>query len=1022
MHEIRKEQKIKRIKSFEKSISRNILSCGIPVSAEYRLCADPVPFEDRKKGVFRKIEQGEIWGKTWESGWFRITAAIPTEWEDGNFALHLDFNGEALVFDSEGIPLYGLTNGSVFDRHYSKDVYRLPAACLPGDTVEIWVETAANHLFGVDRDEDMSSVTDRREGKHTGRVNHMEIVQFDETLWHLWLDVQVLADLIDYLPENKPRREKIIHTLCRMMDLYGDDPARSGECRELLKPLWTDANASDLNVTGIGHAHIDTGWLWPVRETVRKCARTFASQVHLLEQYPEYVFGASQPQHYQFVKDNYPGLYEKIKTLVASGRWEIQGGMWVEADCNIISGESMVRQFLLGKNFFKDEFGVDVTNLWLPDVFGYSSALPQILRKSGVDFFMTQKISWNQFNKFPFHLFNWKGIDGTEVVTHFLPENDYNAKVNPSALGRAQDRFNENHICDEFVSLFGIGNGGGGPKEEFVERGLRLRNLEGSPKWKFGKAGEAFDRMKALSPQLATWSGELYLELHRGTLTSQALVKKYNRMLENKLRAVEYLWSALPPEEYPSEELDRIWKNLLMNQFHDIIPGSSIRLVYERAHREYETMLGEADALLSRAADALFEKEENSLVIVNVLSSEYGLPIPLPACWKGCTVRNERGEEIPVQQEEACSYILKPVEPNGSLCLIKGEEISVAPGLTEGLVLENDLIRYELDETGRVLRAYDKDADFEIMKEPGNILSLYVDRPLKWDAWDVDIDYENMPVGTVDPVKVTPLTAGPVRKGIRFETRIGQSSICQDVFLASNSKRIDFITTVDWKEDHRMLRTAFPVNVFSDEASFDIQYGYVKRPTHRNTSWDMARFEVAAHKYADLSDSGYGAALLNDCKYGHKIHGNTLDLNLLRSPADPDPEADRHVHTFTYSFLPHRGTLVDSSVMSEAASLNNRVQVYDGFRTGSFRSPCRVIGSGVSLEAVKKGEKEDCLILRLVETEGRRNRVKLDFGGREVLLAETDLMEWEEGTGGSEPFALEFSPFEIRTFKVRHSH
>jgi len=1021
VHRIKTEQNINRIKSFRKRIAKDILKDKIPVSAEFIHSEDPVPFQNRHNGLFREIKVGENWGETWDSAWFHIKAHIPSEWENDHIAFHLDFNGEALIFDDEGIPLYGLTNGSVFDKDYSKDVYRLPADYSYGDSVELWIETAANHIMGIDRDEDPEKEDLNRHGEYTGIVNHMSLCRFDETLWHLWLDVQVLSDLISYLPENTPRRNKIIHRLCTMIDLYREDSSRSGQCRDFLKELWTSANSSDLTVTGIGHAHIDTGWLWPVRETIRKCGRTFASQIALIEKYPDYIFGASQPQHYQFVKDNYPGLYKKIKGLVKEGRWEIQGGMWVEADCNVISGESMIRQFLHGKNFFRDEFGVDVTNLWLPDVFGYSAAMPQILKKSGVDFFLTQKISWNQYNKFPFHLFNWKGIDGTEVVTHFLPENDYNSSVNTAKLCQAQDRFNENHISDEFVSLFGIGNGGGGPKEEHIEKGIRLQNLEGAPRWKFGKAGDAFDRMKKLSPELATWSGELYLELHRGTLTTQALTKKYNRFIENKLRALEYLCSALPFDKYPSEKLDKIWKTLLMNQFHDIIPGSSIRLVYETAHKEYEMMLKDIEISLSEAAELLFKKEEDSLVIVNILSCEYNAPVVLPEDWKGFSITDTNGNVIPLQQEEDKLITQLKIGANESVCLKKGEEYPVNSKVTEGFILENDLIRYELDETGRILRAYDKEENREILNKPGNVLSLYVDRPQEWDAWDVDITYENMLVETAESVNVTPLESGPVRSGISFETKIGISTICQNVYLGKNSKKINFETTVDWKESHKMLRTAFPVNVFSNEAACDIQYGYVKRPTHRNTSWDMAKFEVAAHKYVDLSDNGYGVALLNDCKYGYKVHENVLDLNLLRSPSNPDADADIHVHDFTYSLLPHKGTLIESSVMSEAAMMNNPPLVFDGYTSDKVLSPCFINGRGISLDVVKKGEKEDCLVIRLVETEGRTNRIELSFQDRKVFLVETDLMEWknEEPVSCENPVELEFSPFEIRTFKIK---
>lgn len=1021
MHGIKTEQKIKRIISFCNRIEKDILIEKIPLTAEYSLSVDPVPFQDRKKGVFKEIRKGDTWGDAWNSAWFHITAAIPAQWRESKLILHLDFNGEALIFSDDGTPLCGLSGGSVFAPNFRKDLYRLPEPSPDTDSIDLWIEAAANNLFGIDRKEDPERDDPKRHGEYKGKVNELSLCRFDETLWHLWLDVKVLIDLIDYLPEHTPRRKRIIHRLCTMMDLYSEDRSRAAQCRSLIKGLWGHAHNSDLTVTGIGHAHIDTGWLWPVKETIRKCARTFANQIDLIEKYPDYVFGASQPQHYQFVKEHYPSIYKKIKELVAEGRWELQGGMWVEADCNIISGESMIRQFLHGKNFFKDEFGVEVTNLRLPDVFGYSSAMPQIMRKSGIDFFMTQKISWNQYNKFPFHLFNWRGIDGTDIVTYFLPENTYNGEVNSGDLCRAQDRFNENHISDEFVSLFGIGDGGGGPKEEHIEKGLRLQNLEGAPKWHFGKAGEAFDRMKRLAPQLSTWSGELYLELHRGTLTTQALTKKYNRLLEYKLRALEYICSALPFENYPSGQLDRIWKNLLMNQFHDILPGSSIRMVYDTAHKEYEMMSEEIDLLLSEAAEMLFEKAENSLVIVNILSCTYTGSVVLPESWRGFSVLDNEGNKIPVQDEEEAVVAQVSIDANSSICLTRGEQSNERSKTTTGLVLENDLIRYELDHSGKVLRAYDKEAEREVLDRPGNTLSLYVDRPLEYDAWNMDIYYENMAVATAEPVEVIPLESGPVRQGIGFATKIGNSAIFQKVYLGWNSKRIDFETTVDWKERHKMLRTAFGLSVFSNEASFDIQYGYIKRPTHRNTSWDLGKFEVAAHKYMDLSDTGYGTALLNDCKYGHKVQENILDLNLLRSPTNPDADADMHVHHFTYSLLPHTGTLTESSVIEEAAMMNNKALVFDGYKTDRKLSPCFIEGTGVSLEVVKKGEKENCHIIRLVETEGKDNGILLHLTDRRTLLVETDMMEWNDADpfSSKNPVKLVFKPFEIRTFKIR---
>ena len=1016
MHKEIREQNIQRIKPFLKTLKEKIVIESVPLEARYSRSVEPVPFDRRLEGEYVKAEVGDIWGNAWESAWFNLKAEVPASWQGAAVAARIELNGEALIFDESGCPVYGLSGGSVFIPGYRKKDYMLFDSCAGGESVDLWVEAAANHIMGIGGS---PSRTKRGEApKYEGRVNEIDLVRFDVDMWHLRLDVQVLASMLEELGDT-PRKNRTVKVVCEAIDrmMRGSSAA---DCREHLKQLWTPANASDLTVTGIGHAHIDTGWLWPVKETVRKCARTFASQLALIEKYPGYVFGASQPQHYRFVKDHYPALYEKIKAAVKAGRWEVQGGMWVEADCNIISGESMVRQFIHGKNFFMDEFGEDVRNLWLPDVFGYSAAMPQILQKCGVDFFMTQKISWNQFNTFPFHLFNWRGVDGTSIVTHFLPENNYNSQVDAAELIRAQRRFNENDRCDEFVSLYGVGDGGGGGKEDQLERGLRMQNLEGCPKWKPGKAGEAFERMRGLSDELATWSGELYLELHRGTLTSQAWVKKCNRRLENRLRAIEFLYSALPLSSYPAGELDQIWKTVLMNQFHDILPGSSIDLVYQRTHKEYAACLDQCAALIEKATGELFAAEANSLTLVNVLSYGYTRPVILPPEWAGFSVQDEAGNDLAVQQEGGQSVVQVTIPAMGSLTLFKSEHEQVAEMAEGGLVLENEWVSYTFDADGRVVRGYDKELGREFIDEPANVLSLYEDHPLNYDAWDIDTYYENMEIDQASAAESATSMCGAVRDVLTLKLRIGHSAIRQTVSLAKNSKRLDFETAVDWREEHRMLRVAFPTTIHTTESSCDIQYSHVKRPNHRNSSWDMAKFEVAAHKYVDLSDNGYGVALLNDCKYGFKILENVIDMNLLRSPKYPDPGADIHEHRFTYSLLPHDGILVDSEVIAEANLLNHPPILAAG-RSGAFTAPCSIEGRGVSLEVVKKAEKEDCLVIRLVETDGRLSSATLTVADPSAKLVPTNLIEWEDGDAidCAQPVALVFKPFEILTFKIR---
>lgn len=1019
MHKEIRKQNSDRIQPFmERLLSETIVET-VPFSARFSPSKEPVPFEKRLDGNFVYAEIGQVWGGTWDSAWFHLKGSIPEGWAGKTVAAEIDLNGEALIFDESGCPVYGLSGGSAFLPGYKKDLYMIAECYSGGEEVELWVEAAANNIMGVDRPPMRQAAIERM--PYNGIIQRLRLVQYDLETWHLWLDLSVFQSMLNALPES-PRKNRIVRVVNEVIDLKSSGRGSAAECREHLKQLWTPANASDLKVKGVGHAHIDTGWLWPVKETVRKCARTFASQIAMIEKYPDYVFGASQPQHYQFVKDHYPALYEKIKKAVADGRWELQGGMWVEADCNVISGESMVRQLLHGKNFFRDEFGEEVTNLWLPDVFGYSAAMPQILQKAGIDFFMTQKISWNQFNTFPFHLFNWRGVDGTEIVTHFLPENNYNSQVHADQLIEAQLRFNENDVCDEFVSLFGVGDGGGGAKEEHMELGRRMQNLEGCPKWSSGKAGDTFEKMKSLSDQLSTWSGELYLELHRGTLTSQALVKKRNRQLESQLRALEFLYSCLPLADYPREELDGIWKLVLINQFHDIIPGSSIRLVYEQTHKEYEECLERCKRLMDSVQEKLFESDEAALTLVNVLSCSYTREIELPEGWSGYEILDEGGNALSVQQEGNYTVVQISIPALSSVTLRKGMPISCPDALpSDELVLENELIRYEFDANGQMVGAFDKQVNRQLLSGAGNVLSLYEDRPLAWDAWDVDVYYENLEIDQARSVKSARVAKGKIRDSLETELQVGSSIITQNVVLPNNSRRLDFETTVNWKEEHAMLRVAFPTTIQTNESSCDIQYSYVKRPNHRNTSWDMARFEVAAHKYADLSDNGYGVAVLNDCKYGYKILGGTIDLNLLRSPTYPDETADKHVHSFVYSLLPHVGTLMESDVMAEANMLNQSPVMARGYAKGGVNWPCKVTGDGVSLEVVKKAEKEECLIIRLVETLGRNSPAVLETADNYTDLIPTNLMEWED----DEPIdcvskvQLKLSPFEIQTYKLK---
>ncbi len=1023
MHDKEIELLEQRVKNFSKRIGKLILRENVPLEASFRHCPKPVPFAARLEGDYRPVKEGEGWGRTWESAWFHLAGRVPKAWKGRHVAAWLCFNGEGLVFDRKGAMIQGITNSSVFDRTFSRDVVSLFSSAKGGESVELWVEAACNGLFGVNRQADPEPGQPDRYGSYSGSVNRIRLAVVDDDLWHLRLDVMVLADLLVTQPRKSVRHSRVLRALSRAIDVFGDDPANAAAARAVLAPeLARPAHASALTAVAVGHAHIDTGWLWPVRESIRKCARTFSSQLRLIDRYPGYVFGASQAQHYAFVKEHYPALYQRIRQAVRDGSWECQGGMWVEADANLVSGESMVRQFVFGKHFFMDEFGVDVRNLWLPDVFGYSGSMPQIMKKAGCDYFVTQKISWSQTNRFPHSTFRWRGIDGTEVLTHFPPEDTYNGSLRPDLLQKGVENFQERGFIDGFLSLFGIGDGGGGPHEEHIEFGLRQADLEGSPRVVFGPAQAYLDRIPSYHDDLPVWSGELYLELHRGTLTTQARTKRANRMLENRLRQVEFLWSCLSLAKYPKAALDSIWQRLLLNQFHDILPGSSIKEVYDDAARDHAEALAACDRLLQEAAVAQLKEDADSVTLVNCLSYAYCRPVALPAGWGGAVTGD--GGAVTVQDEDGTAVAAVEIPPQGTVTLHRGDSAAVAARAGRGLVLENALIRYEFDKDGTISRVYDKEAVREVLEADGrgNLLSLYEDRPNNWDAWDVDAFYEHQLLEHARSVRATRLPGGPVRQRLRFELAVGNSTLVQVVTLAADTKRLDIETTADWREKHRMLRVSFPVAVQAESFSSDIQYGCIQRPTHRNTSWDTARFEVAAHRYVDLSDRDYGVALLNDCKYGHKVHENVLDLNLLRSPTHPDPDADQGAHVFTYSLLPHTGTLTESPVMAEASCLNVPALVFEG-RRGAFTPPCRLEGSGVSLEVIKRAEKSRTVVIRLVETDGRQSTCRIIPADPKTVLVETNLVEWTEegrfvpGPDGAVELAL--TPYAIRTFKLQ---
>lgn len=987
---------------------------------------NPIPFGQIGEREWAEFSEGQQWGENWHSGWFHLSGTVPPEWEGQEVVALLNFGGEALVVSAEGEPLQGLTGSSAHLKPFVRDRYRLFDPCAGGEDVNLYLEAAANELFGV-RDPAKGDPVPMpmKQTPEVGQLKYARLCTFDEQMYQLWLDMTCLIRLMNDLPERDPWRARILHTLHDAVNRFRHDEFNAQQVRREIAPLLqTGSSDAQLTTRAVGHAHIDTAWLWPMRETVRKCARTFSTQLQLLDKYPDYVFGASQAQHYAFVKDNYPRLYERIKKAVAEERWEIQGAMWVEADCNVTSGESLVRQVLYGKRFFREEFGVDVTNLWLPDVFGYSAALPQILRQAGVDTLVTQKMSWNQCNKFPHHTFRWTGIDGTPVTVHFPPEDNYNAQLFPDRLRYAARNYEQRGTVPEFLTLFGIGDGGGGPTETHIELGRRQEDLAGVPNVDNGPAGPWLDELDQKAEDLPEWVGELYLELHRGTLTTQAANKRFNRRLELYLRRMEILYSTREPDQYPREQLRECWRSLLTNQFHDIIPGSSISRVYEDTDRDYARLQENLHGLEEKFLEQNTEQtEEDTVTLFNSLSHHYSGPVHLPEHDEG-TLEMPDGTVHPIQPHPDGGGVAR-VNLDGlsaQHCRIKPDDMftDVSQRVNADTeVVENELIRYTFDQSGRLTSVYDKIVDREFLRtdQPAGELCLYQDWPANWDAWDVDRPYRDQLMETASLEETRVVTDGPSMAALRMRFCIGESEITQTVSLTKQSRRLDFRTEVTWNETRKMLRVRFPVDVDTDRSISEIQFGAFERPTHDNTSWERAQFEVCAHRFADLSEPSHGVALLNDCKYGHYLKGNVLDLNLLRSPCYPDREADRGHHRFTYALLPHEGPFMDSEVVAEAHALNQPPVVFPG------RVDCEpgisVESDSVVVDTMKRAEDGDQLILRLYESKGSRDECEIDFASG-AQLREASIME-EPGDrialSGTRA-RLSFSPFEIKTLMV----
>ncbi len=979
------------------------------LSAKVWVTAEPVGFEERRSGKQLKINTGETWGELWDCGWFHLTGTIPNSLKGEEVALIIDLGGEGCVVDENGDPLLGLTTESVFffspHSFSEKCIVPFTSNANGGESVNLWIEAGSNGLFGeYDSERGMIKPRASISQSKIGILNQIDIAVVNPEIRKLYHDFRILHNLMEQVPTDEARYHRVLSSLCHAMQELSPS-FNEMEAKAARKHLESELNKTggtpSLKISAIGHAHIDLAWLWPIRETIRKGARTFATALYNMELYPDYVFGASQAQLYQWIKDSYPQLFEKIKKRVTEGRWEIQGALWVEPDTNVPNGESLIRQILYGNRFFKKEFDIESNCCWLPDVFGYSGALPQILKESGIKYFLTQKLSWNLFNTFPHHTFIWEGIDGSQVLAHMPPENSYNSSATPESIRTAERNFADKVVSDNCLLVFGIGNGGGGPGEDHLEALQREKDLAGIPPVTQERSETFFDRIASNTDSYKVWKGELYMERHQGTYTSQGRNKQFNRRIEIALRELE-MWSAFLDGTYPTDELEKIWKEILLYQFHDILPGSSIKRVYDESLNRYDLLESKIKELISNTDVALAQKIDSSkfsnpVIVKNSLSWERSEWLHIDGNWLKVTV-------------PPIGYATFDLSENYNIPLV-----SVAQNK-----IENEILQVCFEADGRISSIFDKENNREVLAAPGNLLGVFADHG---DAWDIEYDYRDRSPEYFELVEVSANQDGP--KGILFQTyKFGNSILEQKIVLTAGSRRLDFETKIDWREDHKMVRTKFPVNVFSQEVICDIQFGQIKRTTHVNTSWDMAQHEICAHKWVDLSQPDYGVALLNNCKYGHYIKDNILELNLLRSPDYPDPTADRAKHEFTYALMPHSGTHVDGYVARTGYELNMPMTVVKPPGKGEELPPvCSFLSidaKNIVIETIKKAEDNNDTIVRLYESQGANTKLKLRFWFTPKTIFQTDLVENNKCQLdlNDDFLELDFNPFQIITLRI----
>ncbi|MDR7299865.1 alpha-mannosidase [Haloactinomyces albus] len=961
---------------------------------------DPVPVEQALQADYTPAAVGDTWGPAWTTTWFRLEATIPTAFAGHPVEALLDlgfdterpgFQCEALVHAAHGEPIKGL--------HPRSTHIPVSAHATAGQQHTFYIEATANPDLLGPRGFRPTPLADPATAGHHPlyRIERAEIAPIDHDVAALVADIDVLTHLMHTLDAHTPRRGEILRALERMLDhldLHDIHTTAPTARTHLAEVLAQPAHASAHRISAIGHAHIDSAWLWPLRETVRKVARTVANVTTLMDQHPDFLFAMSQAQQLDWLKQHSPSLFERARTHIAAGRFIPVGSMWVESDTNLPGGEALARQLVHGKRFYLDEFDLETREIWLPDSFGYSAALPQLATLAGAHWMLTQKLSWNHTNPFPHHTFWWEGIDGTRLFTHFPPVDTYNAALTGTELAHAGAHFAEHGHARRSLVPFGHGDGGGGPTREMLARADRTADLEGSPRVQFETPTEFFRAAHAEHTDPAVWVGELYLEAHRGTYTSQAATKRGNRRNEHLLREAE-LWCATATiaglADYPYDTLDRLWKTVLLHQFHDILPGTSIAWVHREATEIHQQVTTELTDLIEDTQRHLAAAPGNRAITFNAA----------PHTRHGITA-------LAAAPAEATTTPTAETHHDGTI------------------TLDNGLLHVAVDTRGLLTSVFDRAADRELLapNSSGNLLQLHPDHPNAWDAWDIDAFHRHTTHEITDADNVTLDGTGP-SPTVRVHRTVGASTIVQRLHLAAAAPRVNIDTDIDWHESEKLLKTAFPLDVHTDTYTAEIQFGHLHRPTHTNTSWDAAKFENCAHRWIHLGEPDYGIALVNDATYGHDVTRHprrgggtttTARLSLLRAPRFPDPHTDHGRHRLTYA-------LIAGADIGDAIREGYRTNLPERTITGTHTVDplLHVDNDNVIIEAIKLADdRSGDVIARLYESRGGRARTRLTPSFTPASILRTDLLErpLDQQHTTDDTATLHLRPFEIVTLRL----